>query len=80
MYILFYQFLKGRRAKQHLYLKYAQMFLQTTKLCLLQLQDKESSWLPEMEECINKHTCITFQKPERVLPASFQKVLQAHRH
>ena len=32
MCILFYQFWKGRRAKWHLYLKYAQMFLQTTKL------------------------------------------------
>lgn len=78
MCILFYQFLKGRRAKWHLYLKYAQMFLQTTKLCLLYHQDKGSTWLPQREDCINKHTtCITFKKPDGVLPTSFQKVSKA---
>lgn len=44
--ILLYKFLKERRAKWHLYLKYAQVFLQTTDLCFLHLQDKGSPWLP----------------------------------
>lgn len=40
MCILLYLFLKEGRAKWHLYLKYAQMFLQTTELCLLPFKTK----------------------------------------
>lgn len=62
--ILFYQFLKGRGAKWHLYLKYAQMFLKTAKLCLPHLQDKGNTWLPAREERRSTQCALPFKSPK----------------
>lgn len=64
MCILLYRFLKERRAKWHLYLKYAQMFLQTTELCLPHLQDKGSPWLPVREEWRSTQHELSFKSPQ----------------
>lgn len=77
MCILFYQFLKERGAKWHLYVKYAQMFLQTTELCRLYLKDKGSAWLPERGECMSTQRLFTFQKPEGASLLEIQKVSEA---
>lgn len=61
MCILFYQFFKKRGAEWHLYLKYAQMFLQTTNLCLIHFQDKGSSWIPEREQCMCTWYALPFK-------------------
>ena len=58
MCILFYQFWKGKRAKWHLYLKYAQMFLQTTKLSTFKTKRALGCLL---EKNTGKHDSIIFQ-------------------
>lgn len=58
MCILFYWFWKGRRAKWHLYLKYAQMFLQTTKLSTFKTKRALGCLL---EKSTGKHDSIIFR-------------------
>lgn len=76
MCLLFYQFLKGRRAKWHLYLKYAHMFLRLQSCVFCTFMTKRA--LGSFERRMCEHTTwVIFQELTGLLP-TFQKTSQAH--